>query len=104
MGSNLVVVRGVGLEATTQVRLAKHDQMIGAFAPSRTDNALDVPILPRRARRNWVIANAHRMYAVSILRPERTVAVADKMTRRFVPRKGLGHLARDPFCRWIVGD
>src|SRR5215469_4120893 len=96
MCSNLVVIRGVSLEAATQVRLAEHHQMIEAFAPSRTDEPLDVSILPGGARCNWTIADAHCPNAPGVRRPERSVAVAEQMTRRVAPREGLGHLARYP--------
>jgi hypothetical protein len=38
-------------------RFVEHDQVFEAFAPNRSDQALDVAILPRRARRGRMIAN-----------------------------------------------
>src|SRR5215472_1090190 len=104
MGPNLVVIRGISLEAATQVRLAEDDQMIEALATSRTDDPLDVSVLPGRTRGNWMIANAHRTNAPGVRGPERSVAVTEQMARRFVPWKGFGHLACDPLCLWIGGD
>ncbi len=59
MGPNLVVVRRVGLENAAQVRFAEHQNVIWALAPSRTNEPLDVSILPGRTRRDWMIADAH---------------------------------------------
>src|SRR5215472_443323 len=104
MGPNLVVIRGISLEAATQMPLAEDDQMIEALAPSRTDEPLDVSVLPGRTRGNWMIANGHRTNAPGVRRPERSVAVAEQMARRFVPWKGFCHLACDPLRRWIGCD
>jgi len=101
MRPDLVVVRGIRLKDTTQVRLAEDDHLIEAFASSRTDQPFDVSILPGRTRRDWMIADAHRTNAPSVGRPERAIAVAEQMTRRFAPGEGFGHLTRDPLCRWI---
>jgi hypothetical protein len=86
------------------VRLDEHHQMMEAFSPSRANEALDVSVLPGRACRNWMMADAHSTDAASVRRPECTVAVTNQMTWHFAPRKGFGHLTCDPLCRWIAGD
>jgi len=50
---DLVVIRRVILEHATQLRSVEHDQVVESFAPNRADEALDVSVLPRRARRSW---------------------------------------------------
>jgi hypothetical protein len=41
------VPRQAGQQNTTQLRFVEHDQVIEAFAPNRSDEALDVAVLPR---------------------------------------------------------
>jgi len=103
VGSDLVVVAGVGFEDATQIRFAEHQDVVEAFAPDRANEPLDLSVLPGRACRSWTIAYTHRMNAPGVRRPERTVAVTDQMTRRFAPGKGFGQLACDPFCGRIGG-
>jgi len=60
-------------------------------------------VLPGRACSNWMVADAHRMDAPEVRRPERTVAVAEQMPWRFIPGKGFGHLVRNPLAGRISG-
>ena len=46
MRAHMVVVVGIGLENTAQVRLAEDDDVVETFASDRSDCALDVRILP----------------------------------------------------------
>jgi len=73
-----------------------HRQVVEAFAANRADEPLDVSVLPRRARRDWVIADTHCTDALGVCWPERAVAVTNQMTWRFAPRKGFGHLTCNP--------
>ncbi len=57
MGPNRVVVRGVRLQHTAQVRLTKHHPVVETFAPNRADEALNVTVLPGRTRGGRMIAN-----------------------------------------------
>ena len=43
-----------------------------------------------------VISDPYCTNAPGVTRIESAVAVANQVTRRFVPGKGIGHLARDP--------
>ena len=80
--------------------LAEHDHVIEAFASNRADQPLDVAVLPWRARRYRMIADAHRTDPMAVNWTERVIAVAYQMPRRFIPRKSVGHLSRNPFGRW----
>ncbi len=51
MDPNLVVIRSVGLQDATQVRLVELHYVVEAVAADRSDEALDVAVLPRRAGR-----------------------------------------------------
>jgi hypothetical protein len=55
-----------------------------------------LPVLPRRGWRRRTISDSHRADAAGISRTKCTIAVANQMTRRLVPRKGISHLSRDP--------
>jgi hypothetical protein len=40
--------------------LAEHDNVVKTFPADRTDRPFTISVLPRRSRRGWPIANAHR--------------------------------------------
>ena len=46
MRPDLLVIGSVLLEHATQLRFVEHDEVIEAFAPNRSDKALDVAVLP----------------------------------------------------------
>ena len=58
MDPHLIVIRSVGLQDILQVRFAEHDEMVEAFAAYRPDEALNVPILPRRVWRRKAISDS----------------------------------------------
>src|SRR5208337_882684 len=84
--ADLVVVDGVSLKNPTQVGFAEHHEVIQALAPNRADQPLDVSVLPRRARRNRMIADAHRPNAPGVRGAERVVAVAQQMLGCFISK------------------
>src|SRR6266481_3661355 len=45
------------------VQPVENDQMIGAFAPDRPDQAFNISVLPRRAERGGPVPDAHRSHA-----------------------------------------
>src|ERR1700681_3703969 len=102
MRADLIVISSVILQHATQLRFVEHDQVIEAFAPNRSDDALDVAVLPWRAWRGRMITDPHRTNAMGIGWAEGTVAVAKQMTRRFIPRKGVSNLSSDPLGGRIV--
>ena len=74
------------------MRLAEHDEVVERFARYRSNEPLDVAVLPRRADCSRVIANPHCTNAAGVRRTERAVAVANQVTRRFVPGKRVSYL------------
>ena len=50
-GPDLIVIRSVSLQHAAQVRFAEHDEVVERFATDRSDEPLNVPVLPRRAWR-----------------------------------------------------
>jgi len=86
------------------VRFTRNHQVVKRFAANRADQALDVAVLPRRARRNWVIAYTHGTNAPGVRRPERAIAVTNQVARSSVPRDRLGDLPCDPLSRRVCGE
>ena len=74
------------------MRLAEHDEVVERFATDRSDEPLDVAVLPRRAWCGRVISDPHGTNAAGVSWTERAIAVANQVTRRFVPGKGISHL------------
>jgi hypothetical protein len=74
------------------VRLAEHDEMVERFATDRSDEPLNVAVLPRRAWCGGVISDPHCTDAAGVRRTEYAVAVANQVMRRFVPEKRVSYL------------
>src|ERR1700730_8281578 len=102
MSSDLIVIRSVSLQDTAQVRFAGHDEVVERFATYRSDEPLNVAVLPRRAWRSGVMPNPDGTLAVDVRRAECAVAVANQVMRRFVPGKRVSHLTCDPLGGRIV--
>src|SRR4029450_8980763 len=83
--------------------LIDNDQVIQAIPSDRSDQALNVGILPRRPRCRWSIPDPHRVQPVLEDLAKCSGPVANEMPRRPVPRKGLGDLMRKPFCGRMRG-
>jgi hypothetical protein len=69
------------------LRLAEHDEMVERFATDRSDEPLNVAVLPRRAWCAGVISDPHCTNAAGVRWTECAVAVANQVMRRFVPGK-----------------
>ncbi len=93
-----VVVVGIVAQRFAQMALIDDDQMIQAIPSDRSDQALNVSVLPRRARCRWSIPNLHGVQPLLEDLAKGAVTIANKMARRTVPGKGLRNLMRDPFC------
>ena len=60
-----VIIGGVIRQQTTKVTLPQHYDMVEALASNRTDQPLDMAVLPWRAGRDGPISNAHGSQAPS---------------------------------------
>src|SRR6266508_2946893 len=78
--------------------LAQCDDIVDALATDCSDQPLGKTILPQRAWRNGLVADAHGPQAARDGSAVDPVLIADQIARSLVPRKRLGNLARDPFC------
>ena len=59
MNSAFIVVCGELDEDPAQVGLPEHDQVVDALPPDRADQSFRKAVLPRRAGRDRLVANAH---------------------------------------------
>src|SRR5260370_14515400 len=57
--SDLVVVAGIRLEGSAQVRFTHDHNMVEALPPDRSDKPFDIAILPRRAGCGRIVTDPH---------------------------------------------
>ncbi len=80
------------------------NDMIEALPPDRSDDALDIGVLPRRSRRRWHVDDIHRLQPIAEDRPIGRVAIADQVSRRGFPRKRFHKLLPEPGRRRMGRD
>src|SRR6266851_5488445 len=66
MCTDLIVIRSVRPQDTAQVRFAEHDEVVESFATYRSDEPLNVAVMPRRAWRR-----GSKFSVESFVKPER---------------------------------
>ena len=59
MSPRFIVIGDKLAKDSAQMGLTEHNQMVETFPSDRADQSLRVPILPRRARSNRFVADAH---------------------------------------------
>ena len=59
MRPRFIIVGGKLAKDPAQMGLTEHNQVVETFPSDRADQSLRVPILPRRARSNRLVADAH---------------------------------------------
>ncbi len=99
-----VVVVGISPEHVAQMSHVENNKMVQALSSDRSDQALDVTVLPRRPRGRGAISDTHCSDPSLEYLSVDAVAVSDEVFGRRVPRKGLRDLAGDPISRRIGGD
>jgi hypothetical protein len=82
---------------------AEDQDMIQALASKRSDQTLNIWVLPGRSRCYRAVANPHRSDSVRECLPVSSIIVADQIPRRRVPRKCLHDLPRQPLRRRMRG-
>src|SRR5262249_26356547 len=104
MRSGVMMILKIACQHAAQVMLAQNDDVIQTFTADRTDQSLDIWVLPWRSRGSDDLGEAHRTNAMPECRAIRFVPVPQQIAWCSVPRKSLGHLARKPVLRRICGD
>ena len=59
MNSRPIIIGNILPKDPAQMRLPKYDHVVETFPSERADESFRVPILPRRARCNGLIADTH---------------------------------------------
>src|SRR4029453_4231105 len=83
MRAHRVVILQVALEDVAQVLLACHQNVVQAFPADRADQALGIPVLPRRACRRRMIANAERANATNEYAAVTSIPITDQIRGPF---------------------
>ena len=82
--------------------------MVEALAADRSDQPFNMTVLPRRAGRDWSVANTHGPQSARDRHTIGGVTVSDKIAWRLTPRECFGNLLGDPLggriCRHIGPD
>jgi hypothetical protein len=78
VGPHLVIIIGIFRKDSAKVFRVEHDQMIGALAPGRPDQALNISVLP--------VTDSHCSYPSLECAAKCSVIVTDEIFRRCVPR------------------
>jgi hypothetical protein len=71
------MIGSVRPQDTAQVRFAEPNEVVEGFATDRSDEPLDVAVLPRRAWRRRVIADSHCTNAMGVGWAEGPVRASD---------------------------
>ena len=98
VSSHVIIIGREFRKNSPKVLFVDHDQMIGALAPDRPDQAFNMSVLLGRAERGGSIPNAHRSDASFECTTE-SVIVANEIFRCRIPRKRFRDLARQPRSR-----
>ena len=93
------VVIEIAIQDPAQSGAMANNDVIQAFAPNGTDQALRVGVLPRALGRRQDFVNAHPIRQVTELLSINAVAVAQQVPGGVIPREGFQKLTSCPFCR-----
>src|SRR3954471_13411326 len=78
MRSDFVVIACIGDQQPAQVSLAEDDGVVKALAANGPNQSFGKPVLPRRARCDGFVANAHCTHPLANNRAKDLVPVADQ--------------------------
>ena len=82
----------------------EYDHMIHAVTPNRTNESLNIWVLPRRLWSNWNFLDTHIPDALLEDATVDSVAITNQKSQRCIVRKGLDHLLRSPVGCRMSGD
>ena len=96
-----MVVGEVASQRLPEMVLAQNDDVIEALPTGRTDEALDIGILPRGLVRDQDLLNPHVSNSLAEPYPVDRVTVSQQVGGRVVPRECLHHLLGCPLGTWM---
>src|SRR6266481_6734218 len=100
----LVVIARVRLQNLAQMHLAQDNDVVYTLTPDRSDQPFGKAVLPGRGWRGRLVPDAHGAQSACDDAAIDPIPIADEVTRRFIPRKGLRYLTCNHFCRRICCD
>src|SRR5205814_5571986 len=86
------------------MHLAQDNDVVYTFTPDRSDQPFGKAVLPGRGWCGRLVPDAHGAQPACDDAAIDPIPIADEVTRRFIPRKGLRYLTCNPFCRRICCD
>src|SRR5258707_8793014 len=86
------------------MHLAQDNDVVYTLTPDRSDQPFGKAVLPGRGWRGRLVPNAHGAQSACDDAAIDPIPIADEVTRRFIPRKGLRYLTCNPFCCRICCD
>src|SRR6202790_323915 len=104
MRSDAIVIVGVGFQDPTQMHLAQDNDVVYTLTPDRSDQPFGKAILPRRGWCGRLVPDAHGAQSACDDAAIDPIPIADEVARSLIPRKCLGYLTCNPFCRRICCD
>jgi len=99
MSSRPLVVVEVRLQNAPQTGLIQDDYVIQAFPTNRTDQSLNVGVLPGRLRCRENFTNAQPAGCLLKFLSVAPIPITQQVTRSAVPRKSFQQLVSHPFSR-----
>lgn len=102
MGSDIVVIIGIGFQHASQMVCIEDEDMVEALAPYRADHSLDMAVLPRRMRPDRFVVDAHRANLSAKGKAISAVIIAHQKSWRAIPGEGFGDLLRQPLGRGMI--
>src|SRR5260370_6604570 len=96
-----LVIFEIQLQDATQPSFIQDDDVVQALAANRTDQALEIGILPRRSRSREDFANVEQPCRFVEFLSVAPIAIAKQIARRTVPRESFQQLPGRPFRRGI---
>ena len=104
MRADVIVGVGITGERMPKVPLPKHDDVVKAFPPHRSNQALRAAVLPWRTGRCRVIADAQQSNSPHEYRSIAAIAVTDQKPGRPLPATGFHELICKPLRRRMRRD
>jgi len=104
MRSHRMIIGKVGSEEPLEVRFVQDDDVIEALPAYGADQAFDIGILPGRARGGEYLFDTEAAHTATKPDVVDAVAIAQEISRGFVPGKCLHHLLCRPLTRGVFGD
>ena len=99
-----VIIDDVRAENPSKMLFTKHDHVVETVAAAGPNDPLDVWILPGAARRADDFFDTHHLHSSDELLAVHSIAIAEQVTRSFVPRKRFGDLTSRPSCGRVCSD